>query len=224
MIPSNYEIIFEERDAQHRASTRILEQFQRSVVMLSVLYALVTEIQALFSTIKDTKEAYTIYDGYGETLNVIGRIIGLDRVNTQPREFDLLTEDGNQIITEDGLSLGVVSLVDVELTDDEMKQWITFKVQKNHNKFSSIPELVAAYRTAVDSSVEFRTVGPMQADIIVDSDTDEALLPILFDNLGLPATLSFTVRKNLLLLTEDDNQLVTENGERIVVPTEVYSR
>lgn len=67
-------------DLQARAAGRLLWQFRRSPVLLSILHALVEEIQAAIDMLLDMQRLRMPEAATGENLDAIGRIVGQDRI------------------------------------------------------------------------------------------------------------------------------------------------
>lgn len=74
--PINVETI----DLQPRANGRLLWQFRRSPVLLSILHAIITEIQSCLDMLLNIQRMRMPTAATGENLDAIGRIVGQDRV------------------------------------------------------------------------------------------------------------------------------------------------
>jgi len=177
-----FEIVnIETPDLQQRAFTRSLLQFRQSPVFLSVLYALMAEVQVFVAALTETMIARMPATASNEQLDAIGRIVGQLRTLI---DFDTIawfapdkpyqTVDTTPAwVTNAPLSGSVIA------TDSWMRQLIEAKVSRNFVKYGSIPELKEVIKQAFGVDIGFNRTDIMTVEIIVQDNTSFNLVSLL---------------------------------------------
>jgi hypothetical protein len=154
LIPvSEIDYTYLDKDLFPEAQKRLLWQLRNSDTICNYLGAIFTEMQLLFNAVIDVLDERQLAKAAGEQLNVIGRIVGQDRVvidaSTQffawddtpnalgwgEREEDIIIGGGRWKEIGEPTS-GTRVLLDVEF-----RQFIVAKIFRNHMKFASPCEL-----------------------------------------------------------------------------------
>lgn len=142
-----------DKDLFDEAHARLLWQFRNSPNICEYLTALFTEVQLLFDTAIDVLDKRQLAKAAGEQLNVIGRIVGQDRVVIGAGEAlfgfadDATAYGFSELIggvpTGGGrfLELGEPETGTRQLTDYEYRQFIVAKILRNHMQVASACEL-----------------------------------------------------------------------------------
>lgn len=142
-----------DKDLLDEAHLRLLWQFRNSSNICEVLTALFTEIQLLFDTATDVLDERQLAKARGEQLNVLGRIVGQDRIVVGASEsiFGFADDatalpfaeiiDGESVGGGRWLELGEPETGTRELTDGEYRQFIIAKIFRNHIQTASVCEL-----------------------------------------------------------------------------------
>ena len=225
-IPVEYQIDFSplRQDLQQRAWSRLLMEFQNSPVLGQLLYALVSEIQALSDAIVDVIQYQSLWYAQGVNLDVIGRIVGQKRGSSQTGTAAIDTEDGLDITTETGET--IVSATTLADSDSTYQNLILLRIASNFNKNSSIPELSHSIYQTTGVSAIFNRTGPMSVDIEIPGDTPDLTMDYLSQPLNntkversflfpYPATLDVAIVLASDIITEDGIGITTEDGKQI---------
>jgi hypothetical protein len=145
-------------DLQSRAAGRVLRQFSKSEVFLSLLWALVSEIQELSYAAMGVHRYRMPASARGENLNAIGRIVGQDRILIDYSAVAWFRPDTeNQSVDQSPVWTDGAPLYEIASADDELyRMLIQAKVFRNFCKFGSIPEIQEAALEAFGVRVSFQ--------------------------------------------------------------------
>lgn len=183
MIPDPYQLDFDslKQDLQTRAFQRILLQFHRSPVLLQVLWAFVSEVQALSDAIVDVIKYRSLYYAQGVNQEILGRLVGQPKVGWELVELPILTVTGEPIVEQDGVTeviIGVEQAV-TNITDDEYQTLLLLKTFTNFAQFGSVNEVVSAISTATGVTVQLQRTGPAQITVTVPAGTDQSTIDFI---------------------------------------------
>jgi hypothetical protein len=158
------------KDLFDEAHQRLLWQFRNSENICEYLTAIFTETQLIFDTVIDVLDQRQLAKASGEQLDVIGRIVGQDRVVVGASEslFGFADDatalpfaelvDGELVGGGRFLELGEPESGTRELTDGEYRQFIIAKIYRNHMKTASACELAAIANTILTSVVRTQVI------------------------------------------------------------------
>lgn len=163
----------DDQDLQVRAAGRMLKQFSKAPVLLAVLWALVSEIQALSDEIIDVIRQRMPNAAKGENLNAIGRIVGQDRILVDYAEIAYFRPDTN-IATVDRAPVWTFNapLYDYgEAGDPLYRQLIQAKVSRNFAQYGSTPEIQSCIYEAFDTKVSLQKYNgiPFEATVLIQN-------------------------------------------------------
>lgn len=161
-------------DLDARSVERTLLEFRESPVFQSLLAALMTEVDALNAAIEQVVNLRTPALATGENEEVIGRIVGMERITFDYGYLNWFTPDNTSYPPDltmawvDGAPLGVLQ----QVGDESYRSLIEAKIFRNFTQYGSIPELQVAIETAygVKSGFLFTTT-PMDVNIILPKAT-----------------------------------------------------
>lgn len=170
----NLNISFEKYDQSllERGRRRLLQQFRSAVVIDQLIQAMSTETQQLYDAITLVLKERTLAEAEGVQLDVIGRLVGQERINIDgalKRWFtpdDLSLTQDNTAPWMEGASLYETTVVN----DIEYRTLIFAKIFKNHVQGASIPELRYFIFILTGEDVSFNTAAPLDANLVVRSD------------------------------------------------------
>ncbi len=135
----------EHKDLIADGLNKILQQYEHSCVLRKVLTIILEEIQELYDACLEAQRRRCLEYATNYELEVLGRIVGQERESTADTESDWMyandakkNPDGIQTWSYKG-ALGRLG----KMTDSKLKDWITFKILKNHALTTSLPELGA---------------------------------------------------------------------------------
>lgn len=166
------EVIVPPVDIQTRAAGRLLWQFRRSPVLLSILCAVCAEIQEFINACIAVQQMRMPANARGVNLDATGRIVGQDRTLIDYSEIIWLKADtANQGVDQAPAWVDGGPLYNsAQANDDLYRILIQAKVYKNFTKYGSLPEIQEAALEAFGINVSFqRAGGPMEATLLVPS-------------------------------------------------------
>jgi hypothetical protein len=227
-------VTFPAVDAALRMKERTLLQFRRAEVFQAVLRAMAVELQTLLDAIKTTQEKRTCSEAIGESLEALGRIVGMTRVIFDygyynwftPDEVDYPPDISMAWVT--GSALGELQPVD----DGTFRNLLEFKIFRNFSQYGSIPEIETAILLAFGVRVGFQFADdPMDVYIVLPDVTPHHIVqfltqlkynqqvegiyyppyPMTWRILGTRSLDSF------VLTTDDGEFLETDTGEYITI-------
>lgn len=197
-------------DLKELAESRLLSQFYNSTVLKLLLDAFTSEVQELSDAIYELLKGRSIYNGQGEQLNAIGRIVGQGRTYYDYDTAFWFATDEMEIQPDNGSwwCQNAVQASNEEMDDETYRKWLWMKILENHNKFSSVPELEDAILDGIGETIGIERNGMMTAKIYVSSNislTNKNLLSYnkdtdLTDNdymFAYPATTSISTIKEV---------------------------
>lgn len=172
--------------AADKMRSRILSQFSNSIVMDQVLQCMAIELQELVDACVGTLQLRTLVDARGAQLDVIGRIVGQERILLDaagrawfgPDSVDPLLRPPD----DPGASAWMypVSLFGSLPADDtQYLGLIMSKIFKNHVQSGSVPELQVFAKLLTGENISFETVGPLEANLIVRADCPAHIAALL---------------------------------------------
>lgn len=141
------------KDLLDEGHKRLLWQFRNSDNICEILTIIFSEIQILFDAIIDDLDKRQLAKATGEQLNVIGRIVGQDRIvvsaSTQffgwddtPNALPWAERIGDQVIGGGRWKeIGEPTTGTKELTDGEYRRFIIAKILRNNMQYASACEL-----------------------------------------------------------------------------------
>lgn len=168
-------------DLKKISESRILSQYSQSPLLKLLLGALTSEVQELSDALTDLVKYRTIAYGKGKVLDVIGRIVGCDRttLNYGSSYWFAPDEDGVQPDNGHWWVKNSPQATIEEMDDDTYRKWIWMKILKNHNKFSSKPEIENQILEGLGETVGIQRTGMITQDLYVTtaiSTSNKALL------------------------------------------------
>jgi hypothetical protein len=190
-VPNTYKVDFssDRQDLQYRAFTRMLNEFHSSPVLLQILQALVSEVQALSNAIIDVIEYRTLYEAQGVTLDTLGQIVGQNGAGyTAVVSGSIIEEDGTTpIYDEDGTDV-ITALFQqyARLGDLDHATLILLKIMCNFTQHGSVPEIADAIYQTTGYKLQIIRSGPAQIDLIVPPNMDPTLVAMLGQRISTP--------------------------------------
>lgn len=189
------------KDLLDEAHSRLLWQFRNSDNICEYITAIFTELQLLFDAIINTLDARQLSKAAGEQLNVIGRIVGQDRiVAAQNVQYFGWSDvplaigwaelvDGEPVGGGRWLELGENPVGTRELEDPEYRNFIIAKIFRNHMEFASPCELARIANIALSSvnKTHVPTVAPAMLAYYFEApagltDNDKSIILSVIDD------------------------------------------
>lgn len=171
-------------DMKAISESRILSQYSQSTLYKLLLGVFTSEIQELSDAIHDLMEKRTIAKAEGKILDIIGTIVGQNRdsLDFETSFWFSPDTDGSQPDNGHWWIKNVPQAETEVMEDDTFRKWIEMKILKNHNKFSSKPEIENSIYGGIGEKVGIQRVGMIQQDLYVStsiSTTNKGLLSYL---------------------------------------------
>ena len=156
-----------------KAASLMLSQYaeKESKVLNLLLQVYISEIQELSSAVADLLEKRSIGKAEGQTLDIIGKIVGRprriynydtafwfagDKAEVQPDNGSWWCQKAQQAVAEDA-------------DDITYRKWIWMQILENHNLYSSVPEMEGAIQNGIGEKIGIERSGPMDAKLFVQS-------------------------------------------------------
>lgn len=161
-------------DMSEKAYTRLLSIFANKQIFQALIKAFIDVCpQTTYDSIIDEMQANTLASATGTNLDIIGRIVGIDRETYSYDESMWFCYDRpNQGYDSVPWWVEGADLATYEPADDfTYRTIIQSKIARNFNRFSSVPELLYYARLITSVNVSFVVVGPMEVEIIIPSLT-----------------------------------------------------
>ena len=196
----------EKRDIVAEGLSLILQQYSHSCVLRKVLAVVMDEIQELYDACQEAQKRRCLDYATNYELEAIGRIVGQERESTADDESTWMyandakkNPDSIQTWSYKG-ALGRLG----KMTDSKLRDWITFKILKNHSLTGSLPELGKMVQQFWKMDISIVKAGkPFEASMYVPNTISDMQLYYLQlfrtnrmcdrDSLfPYPATLAFT--------------------------------
>jgi len=173
-------------DLKKISESRILSQYSKSPLFKLLLGALTSEVQELSTAITELIKGRTIANAQGKNLDSIGNIVGFQRTSLNfdtafwfaPDEAGSSPDNGHWWVQNSPQAID-------EIMDDETyRKWIWMKVLKNHNLFSSKPEIENSIYQGIEETVGIQRTGMITQDLYVTtsiSTTNKNILSYVVD-------------------------------------------
>lgn len=195
----------EERDLVTEGLSLLLGQYQNSCVLRKFIAVFLSECQELYDAILAMMAGRTLNTATGVNLDAIGRIVGQERIAVGIDASDWMMFDTRDKAVDGiqcwcyGASLAQVG----DMNDQTLRDWIFFKILKNHALTGSLPEITQAISDFWHLDISFEKVAPFTVNLYVPATISSQQLYYLRmfqDTLRVdrdclfpyPATLSFT--------------------------------
>ncbi len=176
-------------DVAAEAERRILTQFQAKCLIVDTISAEITQIQDLNDAEVGVLIGRTIAEAVGDNLDVIGDIVGQDRLI---KNRDIITYlKSNQAVGVNNYPVfmtGGILARDGIATDAEFRVLIISKIFKNHTQAGSIPEILNFVKLVYDINISVRQLGLMDITIIVPAGTKESIILTLISQISTTQT------------------------------------
>lgn len=163
------------------SENRILSQYKESPLFKLLLGAITSEIQELQDAIVQLMEYSTVGKAEGTQLDNIGKIVGRTRTSFEYDDTYWMTTDSDGLGADNGhwWVTGAPYSTTKEMDDTTYRKWIWMKILKNHNLFSSTPELVNAFQEGIGEVVGIERTDMMTGKLYAQAEislTNYALL------------------------------------------------
>lgn len=193
------------RDLVAEGLSLLLGQYQNSCVLRQFVAVFLRQCQDLYDAIIDMMEGRTLNTAKGVNLDAIGRIVGQERIAVGTDATDWMMFDTKDKAPDSiqcwcyGASLAQIG----EMSDQQLRDWIVFKILKNHAFTCSMPETTRAISEFWGLNISFQVESPYTVSLYVPATVSSQQLYYLrkfTDTLRCdrdslfpyPATLSFT--------------------------------
>lgn len=168
-------------DMKAIAIGRMLSQFYGKKVLQLLLLAYIEEVQELSTAIADLIEKRTLNKAEGTQLDIIGKIVGRDRLSYNYGTDYWFTPDEVGVSPDSGhwWMSPAEQAVDERMDDETYRKWIWLQILENHNLYSAKPEIEKAIQEGIGETVGIQRTGMMDADILVNENislTNKSLL------------------------------------------------
>ena len=156
-------------DMKAIALSRMLSQFYGKKIMELLLQAYIEEIQELSTAIADLIEKRTLNKAEGETLDIIGKIVGRSRVYYDYEVSYWFAPDTEGVSPDSGhwWCYPAQQAVGQNMDDITYRKWLWMQILENHNLYSSTPELEQNILDGIGEVVGIQRIGMMEADLYV---------------------------------------------------------
>lgn len=171
-------------DMATKACERLLSQFDNSKTGIQkFLNALVEQTQSLNDIELTVLMDRTLESAHGVQLDIIGRIVGLDRPLVDSDELIWFTWDAtttSQYWDTGPWFISTAPVGDfVPVSDSVYRRFIVGKIFKNQVSGGTIPEVIAFIRIVFKVWSSVVLSGIMQVDILVENTIDPLFVPLL---------------------------------------------
>lgn len=133
----------EARDIVEEGLSLILSQYSHSCVLRKVLSVVLEEIQELYDACQEAQKRRSLDYATNYELEALGRIVGQERESTSDSESTWMYGDDakkNPDAIQTWSYKGALGRLG-KMTDSKLRDWIMFKILKNHALTTSLPEL-----------------------------------------------------------------------------------
>ncbi len=169
------------------AESRRLGDFNQACTMAGILTVETREAQECHNAILEVLSGRSLSEARGEQLNIIGELVGAERVLRNQAEINWFTPDrlGSGSDSEARAWLEGVALAgDLPADDVQYLTIIQAKIFKNHSKHGSIPELIQFVRILYNINVSFRKVGNADLLLIIPVNTPAGIVTTLLSEVN----------------------------------------
>lgn len=174
-------------EMQKTAGSRMLSQYCGSKIFHLLLQAYIAEIQELSTAISELIEKRTLNKAEGTTLDIIGRIVGKDRIIYDYDAKYWFTTDTAGVSPDSGRwwCYPATQAIGQTMDDDTYRLWLWMQILENHNLYSSTPEIEKNIIDGIGETVGIQRTGAMEMDLYVNQNislTNKNLLSYNTDN------------------------------------------
>jgi hypothetical protein len=167
-------------DLVERAETRRLSQFSESCVISGVLTAETNQGVDALQAVLGVLSGRTIAQAAGVQLDIIGRLVGQDRVLVNQDIYPYFTPDATdpdyaQDIAPAWTTNGALA-GDLPANDAQYRSLIIAKIFKNHVKFSSIPEVLQFVRLVYGINISIIKQGNADICLVFPAGTPQYIV------------------------------------------------
>lgn len=154
-------------DLKKISESRILSQYSTSPLYKLLLGVYTSEIQELSDAIVDMIKYRTIAYAEGNQLDIIGKIVGIDRKNYNYDSNYWFAPEIEGVSPDNGhwWVMNYPQAVFEPMDDITYRKWIWMKILKNHNKFSSKPEIESEILEGIEEVVGIQRTGMIDQDL-----------------------------------------------------------
>lgn len=168
-----------DKNLQSEACDDHLSVCRRSPVMMGFRHALVAQSQELYDANTNALLSRTINDAVDYQLDVIGQIVGQERIPFGAAGKWLTPDDAETLVDVSPVWLAGEPGGDPLADNDQYRILIKAKIFKNHVKYGSIPEIIEFSRLVFDGDISIKKLGLDDINLVVSSNFPPDLLPIL---------------------------------------------
>lgn len=179
-------------DLKEISESRILSQYSQSPLYKLLLGAITSEVQELSDAITDLIKYRTIANAEGKNLDIIGKIVGIQRIgyNYDSSYWFKPDDEGSSPDNGNWWVQNAQQAIFEDMDDTTYRKWIWMKILKNHNLFSAKPEIENSIFDGINERVAIQRTGMITQDLYVTTSIS-------------------TTNKNLLYLVK--NTTLTDN-------------
>ena len=156
-------------DLKKISESRILSQYSQSKVLKLLLGAFTSEIQELMDAIVFLMEYRTLSKASGMQLDILGRIVGQSRSEYNYETSYWFAPEIEDVAPDNGhwWSNPAEQAVSEEMDDTTYRKRIWLQILKNHNKFSSNPEIKDQILQGIGEKIGIQVNGIVSAKLLV---------------------------------------------------------
>ena len=169
------------QDLLERARSRLLYQFKSSPVMDELTQVFAEEGQTLYDAMIETLSKRTLAEAEGVQLDVLGIIVGQERININgATKLWFSPDDSLQSVDKTPAWVINASLYENTVTNDiEYRKLIFAKIFKNHVQSASVPELRYFIKLLTNENVSFHTAAPLDTYLVVGYNIKPNILDLI---------------------------------------------
>lgn len=198
-------------DLKKISESRILSQYSTSPLYKLLLGAYTSEIQELSDAIVDMMKYRTIANAEGKNLDVLGRIVGFVRKGFNYDASYWFAPEIEGVAPDNGhwWVMNSPQAITEPMDDETYRKWIWMKVLKNHNKFSSKPEIENQIKEGINEVIGIQRTGMIEQEIYTTtsiSTTNKNLLTYVVDTTLTDNQYMFSYQAATNIVEESDEQ------------------
>ena len=169
------------KDIVQRIGDRRLPQFFAGEVRCGILNEQARQIQEIYDAVVSALDQRTLANARGEILDVIGRIVGQERILLNQDELEWFTPDDPSGVSDSAPAWveGAAIAGNLPADDGEYLQLITSKIFKNHVQHGSIAEILQFVRLVYGINISIRKLGLSCIQLIVPVGTSAGTVETL---------------------------------------------
>lgn len=170
-----------EQNLVNRGQSRLLSQFQDSELLKSLLKCVSEECQELYNAQIDMLKKRTLTEATGVNLDVIGKLVGADRVLYDYSVIPWFAPDiaGREVDSAFIWEKGASSTGSVTADEELWRNIIFAKIFKNHIVCASTPEIRYFVKIMLDLKVSLSKLGMQELCLVVPVTTPETTIRFL---------------------------------------------